>query len=364
MRYYVTVNGSDVTWLSERAGNSLRQHAVANLRSLRISTGFDYQGLGVQGESVNQVNGLDVLGIERRIRAQTPATADNKIGNTRVVISQTPIPDSGAATTFELLLAIHEGPKFAWLPGTANYAGMVTIDKENRSSKVNAVVQDIFQDVMISNCASIQAVLTKYLAVGHSERMFYGKKATFAQQWKPEGLRKTIFDTHDPDQYASFSSMARSDLFRTMDTEEETRLARLWSSFLIQNFTDYLLTADEAVHLVRTGYFHDAKQERIANQGQQPVARKRREYLSADELSSILNDQQIVSAPGSYILCIINRDPGKLVDRLGPAFNWRNSNRSTPRKIKLCTEESYAGMVEYVRTGVVTPIRLFLQAQC
>jgi len=386
MRYYVTVDGgTENLWLSRRAAKMIREQAIANLRRFRITSGYDYVGLDLDGASVSGFPNLNLAGIERRLRASLDIKAATTLQATRLVVSQAPVSDDTPLDALELVLAVEEGSAFAWTEGRTNFSSVITVDPDARALKVNAVVQDLLQDLMVANSDSIQAVLRKLkpalvaqeldkqprrkaqsemAPVDHEllgERLFLGTKASYAAQRARDAGRRSVFSTFEPDRYASFSALARHDLYATMDPDELSGFSDLWTGLLVDRFAEHFLTVDEAVELVRTGSFRRTRQERLEGQGQKVKARTRRQDLAADDLKRVIGDPRIVTADGSYILCVVNRAPTGVAGKLEVEFTNGSPSKRLLNKLTLCTEKRYASMIPLVRKGIVTPIRLFLK---
>ncbi len=175
MRYFATVEGGHGNLLSANAAEDIKQKVMANLRRLRVLSGFDYEGISLSGIDVTAVPAPDLGAIQRRLDLQP-----GRLASTRLVVSPQVLADGNGPLGFELVIAVCEGDDFSWHPGGDNFASVITIDRTNRLSKVTVTVADIFQDIMIGNDASIQAVLSKFAAAGRSPADFYRMKAAFA----------------------------------------------------------------------------------------------------------------------------------------------------------------------------------------
>lgn len=92
---------------------------------------------------------------------------------------------------------------------------MVTVDRRHRATKVATVVQDLFQDVMRGNCASIQSIMRRVGAGPDGASAFYAAKARHARATVAGGTGAGLFSRFEPDQYASFSSFGRRDTLTT-----------------------------------------------------------------------------------------------------------------------------------------------------
>lgn len=336
------------------AGALLRQQATGNLRKLRIETGFDYAGVEIHGTSVFAVPDLDMAGVRERI-------PQGAVADTRVIVSELPIADTVRDQNFGLILTISRGDQFAWSAGLSTLAADVRVTRDLGAMQLSAVVLDVFQELMLANCASIQAVLAKFIASGGSQDAFYRAKADFAGQLIARGEATTLFQAFAPDRYACFATLARADLAGVMDIAERARFASLWSQFLQARFTDHFLDIDEAVELVLYGSFHRARAERTAQGGVAPGARQRFGFIKEAELRRELGDRQRVLHTGAYVLCLLTGKPSAAdLGKVGAKFGWKRPG--VPKLLRLCTEDKYNEMVPLVRRGLVTPLRLFLKA--
>jgi len=357
-RYYVTVHGGgDGLLLPANAGTILRDQAVANLRPLRVETGFDYAGLEIGGESLNAAPGLDMAGVRARM---SPAN----ICDTRIVVSHQAVLDGGTAEQgFGLVLNVSSGDSFDWRGGLSTVAADIRVRKELAGPQLSAVVLDIFQELMLAQCASIQSVLGKFTASGGTASDFYRAKADFANEQIANGNAVTLFEGYAPDRYASFAMLARTDFSQSLDRDERRRFADLWRRFLEARFADHFLTVDEAITLVRAGRFHRARPERTNGAGVPPGPRQIFGSIKEAKLRKVLGDRQSVLRTASYILCVLTGKPSIAdIGKVGALFGWKNMARQTPERLRLCTDASYQQMVPLVRRGLVTPMRLFLKA--
>jgi hypothetical protein len=340
--------------LPANAGQLLREQAMANLRRLRIQTGFDYAGIEIHGCAVNSVPGLDVAGVRERIPT-------GQVGDTRIIVSETPVADGVPDANYGLVLTISRGNNFSWNSGLATLAADVRVSGEQAGMQLSAVVLDVFQELMVANCASIQAVLRKFLARGGTQADFYRAKADFAADLLARGEAATLFEQYAPDRYACFATLARTDMYSTMDEDERARFAWLWSRFLSNRLADSFLNIDEAVKLVRAGPFRKARPELTPGGGVRPAARVQYGFIDETDLRQVLGDRQTVLQTGAYILSILTSNPSNAdTGQIGNAFGWRR--RGAPRRLRLDTEVGYKEMVPFVRKGLVTPVRLFLKA--
>ena len=267
------------------------------------------------------------------------------------------------ATAFGLVLEITAGSHFGWERGRNGVNAVITVDDNHRGAKVGASIQDIFQDIMLANDDSVQAVLSKWRTAGGTNAALFAKKAAFATTEVAAGRAGGLFDRFDADAYASFAAISRTNLGQMMSSSERAGFARLWTRFLIEEFSNHFLDVDEAVKLVTTGRFRTSKPEFTADSGRRPDARNQHGMLQEAQLRDALNDNQLVRSDGSYILCFWLTAPGDSADRIGAVFDWRNSYEKNPKKFKLVDEKGYAKMLPLVRDGLVTPIRLFLKKQ-
>lgn len=354
MRYYATVEGGQGHLFSANAAEDIKQKVMANLRRLRVLSGFDYEGISLSGVGVTAVPAPDLGAIQRRLDLQP-----GRLASTRLVVSSQALADGNGPLGFELVIAVCEGESFAWHPGGDNFAGVITIDRTSRLSKVTVTVADIFQDIMIGNDASIQAVLSKFALAGGSRAEFYRMKAAFAVEAVATGVVPALHAAFAPNAYASFSAIARSDLYSLLNETELLRIAQLWRSFMVSQMRPHFLDCEEAIHLVRRGYFHSLNAERIGGEGPDAQARSQRQYLSEKDLAEVLLDRRSVMQDDSYVLCIINRLSGPNQDELSVEFG-RDSKNSLKR-IKLCSETEFKRMIKFTRRGLVTPIRLYLK---
>lgn len=394
MRYFVTVDGgSDGFWLSQDAARIIRENAIANLRRFRVESGFDYVGLEISGESIGYFQGLSLEGIQRRVNARHNTGASGLLGSTRLVVSPTTVQDTKALSSMNLVLALEAGDAFSWRAGSANFSSVITVDKEKRSLKISAVVQDLLQDLMVANSDSLQAVIRKIkfhltaaklaeiaaeaAAPGEEpeapstdeienhlgtigEQLFFEAKAKFARSRVAALPNGSLFAAFEPDRYATFSSLVRQDLHSTMDATTARALGAVWAQFLEETFSAHFLTTEEAVRLVRTGSFRRARTERQNGDGQKPKARIRHHDLSEGDLTKVIGDKRIVTTSGCYVLCVLNRTTQGEYGELSALFG--ESSKDTLRRLTLCTEQRYQKVIPLVRKGFVTPIRLFLKA--
>lgn len=391
-RYYVTVHGGgDGVLLPANSGEILRQQAMANLRRIRIDTGFDYAGMEIQGTSVNGVPDLSIA----RVGDVIPA---GSVSDTRIIVSERPVADA-ATENYGLVVTISRGDAFSWGNGLATIAADIRVSREEASEQLSAVVLDIFQELMLANCASIQAVLAKFIASGGTQDDFFRAKAEYAADMIARGEADTMFEHFAADRYACFATLARGDLYPVLDADDRARFGAWWSGFLLARFIDHFLTVDEAVALVRSGQFHKARPELVAGGGGvRPGARVRHGSIdegelrrvigeptkaelralngespppealepgesNEEELRELLGDPQRVRQAGAYILCILTSNPKEGdAGKVGAMFGWRRSATKSPKRLRLCTEDTYKEMVPLVRKGLVTPVRLFLKA--
>lgn len=358
-RYYVTVHGGgDGLLLPANADKILQEQAVGNLRPLRIETGFDYAGMEIRGTRVNAAPGLSIAGVRQRI-------PENVASETRIIVSQQPVEDAGPPDgAYGLVLTVSHGDAFSWNGGFSTLAADIRVTKPLAGTQLSAVVLDVFQELMLANCASIQSVLAKFTKLGGTASDFYRAKAEFAMQLIASGEAATLFDGYAPDRYACFSTLARTDLTPVMDRPERERFAQLWRRFLEARFADSFLNVDEAVALIRAGGFHRARPEKTAGSGVRPGARVRYGWIKEHKLREVLDDPQTVLHDGSYVLCVLTGKPKNGdVGKVGTLFGWRSSLRNVPKRLRLCTDRNYAKMIPLVRKGLVTPMRLFLKAR-
>lgn len=354
MRYYATVEGGQGNLLSANAAEDIKQKVMANLRRFRVLSGFDYEGISLSGVDVTAVPPPDLGAIQRRLDLHP-----GRLASTRLVVSPQVLTDGSGPLGFELVIAVCEGDRFAWHPGGDNFAGVITIDRTNRLSKATATVADIFQDIMIGNDASIQAVLSKFAAAGGSRADFYRMKAAFAVDAVTTGVLPGLHAVFAPNAYASFSAIARRELYAWLSETELLRISELWRSFMVSQMRDHFLDCEQAVHLVRRGYFHGLNAERIGGEGPNAQARSQRQYLPEKDLEAVFLDRRIVMQDDSYVLCIINRPNGPNKDELSVEFG--RDSKEALKRIKLCTETEFKRMIDFTRRGLVTPIRLYLK---
>ncbi|GGB55817.1 hypothetical protein GCM10010833_08150 [Blastomonas aquatica] len=242
-------------------------------------------------------------------------------------------------------------------------AADICVSGADASLQLSAVILDVFTELMLANCASIQAVLSNYLADGGSQDTFYRAKADFASELIARGDAATLFEQYLPDRYACFATLAREDFLATMDEDEMASLASLWSQFLRERFSAYFLSVDQAVALVRNEPFHRARPELTVGSGVRPGGRMRYGFVDEAELRSVLSDKQVVLGTGAYVLCLLTGKPSDAeIGKIGNSFGWRRQADSVPKRLRLCTEDNYHEMIPFVRKGFVTPVRLFLKA--
>lgn len=354
MRYYATVDGGLDNPLPSNAGQQLKIHASENLRNMRVVSGYDYVGFDLAGTLIDYRPGMDLAYVAQQI-GDRGALSDK----TRLVVAPDGVADLTVAIGFELCLAVHRGSQYAWTPGGATSAGVITVDNTQTSRKISAVVIDVFQDIMVANSPTVAAVLEKYLTSGRTMMDFYALKAQFARQRVADG-EPTLFTDFSPKQYASFSAVARRGFYLSMTESELTAFARLWTDFLTTYLQPHFLSAEEAARLVRLQRFRTARAERVGGAGQKTKSRSKRGFLKGKDLVALFSDRQLVHSAGSYILCVVNRPTGPGADDLGPVFGWNKPG--VPNRLKLCSEKQYGELTALVRRGLVTPIRLFLQA--
>ncbi len=101
---------------------------------------------------------------------------------------------------------------------------------------------------------------------------------------------------------------------------------------MVSHMRAHFLDCEEAVHLVRRGFFHSLNAERIGGEGPDAQARSQRQYLSEKDLKAVLLDRRIVMQDDSYVLCIINRPNGPNKDQLSVEFG-RDSKDSLIRRV-------------------------------
>lgn len=359
-RYYVTVQGGGTAaWIPEGAGESLKQNALSNLRQVRLHHGYDYEGFNITGVLMQREAQFDLSMVERWVNVERGPAG---VRDSRLVVSEGPLA-AGANAAFGLVLEVSAGNRFAWEPGRNGVSGVISVDKANRGAKVSAALQDIFHDIMLANDHSVQTVLKKWRASGNfTDTDLFGMKADFAvAQVTGRGLGTTL-DHFAPNGYASFAATARQNFHQTMNEQERSEFASLWTKFLIDRFAEHFLDVEEAVDLVRNGRFRDSKPELTAGSGEAPDARHQHGMLSEHELREALTKPQLVRKNGSYILCFWQGKLGAAAGQIGAKFMLKKGGNS-PRRFKLCDEVSYAEMVPLVRDGLVTPIRLFLKKQ-
>jgi hypothetical protein len=144
-----------------------------------------------------------------------------------------------------------------------------------------------------------------------------------------------------------------------MSPAERRSFVQLWTDFLVTEFAEHFLTAEEAADLVRSSYFHAAAPGLNVAGGR--GARTQHEWIKAGRLREILSDRQVVRRTGTYVLCLATGRGEDSAQRLGPVFGWVNQPKGNPERLKLCTPKEYGQMVPLVRDGIVTPFRLFLK---
>lgn len=347
MRYFVSIHAGNVATLSGEAGAAIASSAVRNLQSVRVSSGFDYRGVSLSGLSMGAFDGLS----EQDIADWLSARIDHPsaLTNTRIIIAQEQIVPSAPRPIFDpLMITIQPSAEMKWGSSRGASAAIVKVNSKNQARYVESVVQDVVQDLMLGNCSSVQSVIMKYLAAGNSWADLYKAKASFSASEVSRRGVGTFYATFEPDGYAAFSAMARRNLLNRMNDLEQSDFIDLWTRFLVFQLSTFFLTPEEATALVRKGYFRG-----MTPTGSGP--RITREYLSDEEVASAINQRQLVTIDGSYILCIREHKGGAEAGILDNCF--RKS------RVMLFTEASYRTLRVFSARGHVTPIRLFLKAQ-
>lgn len=363
-RYYISIHGRDSAWISERSGELLKENVLANLRDVRIHSGFDYKGFTIGGMLLPRGGGPDLQAVKQWLVAHDGRSP----GRARLVISETPVAGNGDTTGFELVLSVTEGNRFEWVNGANEFAAEIRVDKAQRFAKISATAHDVFQDIMLANDCGIQAVVVKHRAAVDASKAantpapdLYELKADFAKAEIAAGRVGGSLVGFASDKYASFASLARDNFRQGMSPGERDTFVDLWTRFLVERLPDHFLTADEAVRTVRTGFFHSARPVLTTDSGVRPGARIQHESIQAGKLRMVLSDPQVVRRPGAFVLCWAGGRVTDAAHRIGPKFGWANEARSSPRRLKLCTPSSYKEMIPLVRDGIVTPFRLFLR---
>jgi hypothetical protein len=348
MRAFVAILGRGIHNLNPNAGDRLKDQISTNLRQFRIKTGYDYVGFGIRGALLDDAPGLDLARLEQRLRVNHPGMKPEDV---RVVVSDKPVSRGEGETAFTLMVNISDGEQFAWEESNEGCYAVVTTRAASAPPEIESTILDVFQDVMIANCPSIQSIINKYVAAGHTADSFFQQKAEFAQEAVRQGGGR-LLERFAATRYASFSAIARHNHIAAWEPKEIEALARLWTDFMISRFSRYFLDAQEAADVCRKGYFH----------GSSNRARHRQHgFLPEQELISLFTDTRYVRSSGSYILCILDRVTPGLKGDVDAAFGVTPAGN--PRRFRLCTEAVYREeMSDFVAKGVVTPIRLFLAA--
>lgn len=344
MRYYVTVGAIGAgPAITVHAGAGLAQTIARNLRTFRIWTGLDYEAFSISGLSIDANSPLTTKQLTDAIRA---AEKPIPIDRVRVLIANTQVNGSPNSDGLGLLIGIRDGSKFAWKAAAGPMQAEITIPPMREDQK-NAAIIDIFQDIMIANCSSIQYILKKFFTAGNSIDDFYRLKVSFIKSLKQ---RFASVDLTNADEYISLSSVARTNLRGALTIDEAISLGELWTSFLEEKMSDYFLNTEDAIRLVRNGYFHDTLS----------FTRKRHQYISIKDLEEIFGSRQSIARTGSYVLCVRTREPKPGdVGNTSAHFGLTGSGIG---RLKLCDNQEYnASMRTLVTHGVVTPFRLFLK---
>ncbi len=346
IRYYVSVYNDGHATILNSASDSIAVKIASTMRDFRIETGFDYLGFNIKGITISDSPNLTLGAIVRAVKDTCP---DADLEKVRFIISGHGAENQVDDNPFSLLLQIFPGTSFAWSDGTGAIHAAITTSNLGALQQ-EATILDVFQDIMITNEPCIQAVIKKFLRTGGSVNDFHAKKAAFAMR-QVRG-KQTLFDTFNASKYASFSSLARSKLFFPLSTADRARLSQLWQQFMIEEMKEWFLTVEEAIHVVRKSGYRDTKT--FDN-------RVNHEDISPNELKLVLSDKRIVTQSGSYILCYLRKKlPSSAKGDAQAIFS--RASPSSYRRLQLCTNSTYAAMVDLVRRGFVTPMRLFLQS--
>jgi hypothetical protein len=356
MRYFITVYGkSRKSPVPATAGAEIARVLSDNVRKFRVGTAFDYLGFTIKGASVNGAPGITTDQIFSQVRTGIEVKDASLL---RLIISMEPIAAGlEPANDLNLLLNLSFGSNYSWLSDAGSVYANISVEEGN-SWQLSSAMIDVFQEIMIANCASIQAVLKNFFAAGGTIERFYELKSDFAYKYAAQN--STLFHKFDKSRYASFSALARTNLRPALNQIEINNLSNLWVTFLITHLGKYFLNTSQAAELVTTGLFHDTGEPYADRTQARKISRKRFGFLDANEISDLLGDRRKVTANGSYILCVLTRraTPG-LKGEITAHFGEKSPGRIN--KIKLCTDASYSRFIPLVRQGFVTPIRLYLR---
>ncbi|MBI0532052.1 hypothetical protein D9602_11860 [Sphingomonas sp. TX0522] len=360
MRHFVSVHGGgEGAALPAAAGDILKQNALANLRAVRIESGFDYSGFEITGAVVPRDRNLDLPTALQHLEL---SAGEGAAANARVLLSPDPLP-AGSPSGSRLVVSLRNGDAFSWDAGEGDFRATVTIDPERRITKFGAMAQDVFQDIMLANDACIQAVLSGFRAAGGDDEELFRRKAAFGRGRVDQGAAGSLFASFEARGYASFAALARRNLSQGMDQSERRLFVALWSDFITEGLADHLLTAEQATDLIRRGRYHSARSELTAGSGVRTGARILHEHVPRDELLKVLSAPMTVTRPGPYVLGLVNGRPGAAAGEVAARFGWRNQENQTPKRLALFTAGDYPDVVPLVRKGLVTPFRLFLKRQ-
>jgi len=329
-----------------QAGNGIASQIAETLKSFRLLSAFDYCNFTIKGVSV--FRGED--GTLDELLDQAPLQQEDFNPNLlRIILTEEALAPNGPRPDLDLLIGIQPGDSYAWQAGTATEQAWI-VYKSNDLRQREAAILDIFIDIMIANCPSIQAVFDKFIKAGKAPRSIadiYRLKAKYARESCDDF--PTLFEPFVPTNYASFAAMARSGFHGTSLPVELFKLKALWLGFL-ETLSEHFLDADEAAHLVMHGRFRDTHH----------FIRTRRGWVNEREVRSLLANPAIVQSTGSYVLCILTKQPkpGEF-DEASARFGLSSPGRL--KRLRLCDEQTYLEMDRLVRSGVATPIRLFLK---
>jgi hypothetical protein len=344
MRYYVNVIGGGAL-LGKDQGKEILRQISKNLREFRIQTGFDYKGFNLVEKAINDEPELTLDLVIEQLRGQLPS--DEDLRNVRVLISNSPLPPSAEPDErlgLFIIISHHEQP--GWLSANGAVYAQVNIHRNSVAERSSALI-DVFQDIMIGNSDVVDRLLKAYVADGHTQDDFYAAKARFASKIVQSGVINYRGNL-GAERYVSFSALARLDHLANLNEREGRLLSRLWSGFLETELRPYFFTPELAADVVRDGYSHDTRSWDAVLHGN----------ISRDELIALFSDETKVTVSGCYILCILSRNAtdGNR-DKLRPLFG-QNLHIGD---LSLRSEKSYSEMIPHVKSGFVTPIRLYLR---
>jgi len=345
MRLYLNVQPAAYP-VPTQAGDGIAGKIAETLKNFRILSAFDYRSFTIQGVSVYR--GED--GTLDELLDQAPLHKEDFDPNLlRIILTDEALVPNDPRPDLDLLIGILPGDAYAWRAGTHTEQAWISYEADDLRQR-EAAILDIFIDIMIANCPSVQAVFDKFLrAEGRGQRSLadiYRLKAKYARESESFA---TLFEPFAPTNYASFAAMARSRFHGTSLPFELAKLKTLWLGFL-ETLSEYFLDADEAARLVMHGRFRDTHH----------FIRARRGWVSEREVRDLLANPAMVHSTGSYVLCILTKQPkpGEL-DEASARFGLKSPGRL--KRLRLCDEKTYLEMDQLVRSGVATPIRLFLK---